>query len=402
MVNFGRTSALVASATLHAAVAWFALTRQPAPAVHPHDPVQVTIVWAPPPKPPAPIPAHAPPPTTTRHVRSPARAIEPPRPGPPPVAAVEPAPLRVEPTPPTPLLPATPPPKIELFPPLSPWASTQRGLPVPAPNGTGVPTRFGRLPGETAGENARTDGERIAARITGTSLDANAKTRVRMGLVDPAYTRLGRALLDAWDPERALHENSAALWMKQRAQNAVVSTQLMLETASRYAATGSPMVAGEELDEEVRSDRHDATSQATGSDQQRSRETFRQYLKGKFNEGRTAQLLVEETPDGRIGVSLVKGSGDDDVDAGALEDLHRALERLRADQGPPPHARRTLWSLRLQIIIHPPVPIGGFTFDEVLESPKLELPLGRKLLKRLRLEAVYDDDPRLEQAVASP
>jgi hypothetical protein len=100
-------------------------------------------------------------------------------------------------------------------------------------------------------------------------------------------------------------------------------------------------------------------------------------------------------------VSLVKGSGDPDVDHGALEDIRVAVQRLHEEQGPPTQARFSTWSLRLQIIINPPLPIGGFTFDEVLESPKLELPLGRKLLKRLQLEAVYDADPRFARPPAA-
>jgi hypothetical protein len=34
----------------------------------------------------------------------------------------------------------------------------------------------------------------------------------------------------------------------------------------------------------------------------------------------------------------------------------------------------------------------GFTFDEVLQAPHLELPLDRHLYKHVELEAVYDDD----------
>ncbi len=262
-------------------------------------------------------------------------------------------------------------------------------MPVtPAP-----PSRPGLLPGERAGLEATSDEARIKARIQGTNVDLEARNRVTAGLVDPSFTRIGRAMLDAWDPERALPEDSVKMWARQRAQNALVGTQLMLETARQYAKSGSPMAAGETLDdEEVRADRRDATSAAFFSDQQRTRETFRQYMRGKFNEGRTALVYVEERADGRIDVTLHKPSGDPDVDRGALDDLRRAIERLHADAGPPARLRRTLWSLRLQIIIQPPVPIGGFTFDEVLENPKWELPLGRKLLKRIRLEAVYEPE----------
>ena len=47
--------------------------------------------------------------------------------------------------------------------------------------------------------------------------------------------------------------------------------------------------------------------------------------------------------------------------------------------------------IRLLILINPPVPVVGVSFDEVIQKPHLELPLDRHLFKHVELEAVYDD-----------
>ena len=80
---------------------------------------------------------------------------------------------------------------------------------------------FGRLPGEAAGEGAATEAERVAARVTGATTDSNAKTRVQAGLVDPSYTAMGRAMLEAWDPNRALPETTLEI-VREAANGAVL------------------------------------------------------------------------------------------------------------------------------------------------------------------------------------
>jgi hypothetical protein len=44
----------------------------------------------------------------------------------------------------------------------------------------------------------------------------------------------------------------------------------------------------------------------------------------------------------------------------------------------------------------------GVSFDEELNVPRLDLPLGRKLFKHVELEAVYDDDARMTQQGKPP
>lgn len=293
---------------------------------------------------------------------------------------------------PIPAPPVEPPPDVNLFHPFA-LDPSRRGAATGTQEGTGHESAFGRLPGEAAGEGATTEAQRVAARIGGASIDANARARVEGGLVDPSYTALGRAFLSAWDPDRALPETTAEMWAKRRAQNAVVGMKLWGETARNYAMTGSPLAEGEEIEESVATNVRDAQSPAGGLENQQRRDTYRQYMKGKFNKGRSALVLVEQFPC-RVKVSLVQSSGDLEVDRAALDDIRQAAQQVQRDAPALTGVRRSLWSLRLQIIINPPLPIGGFTFDEVLESPKLELPLGRTLLKRIQLEAIYDDDPR--------
>lgn len=270
------------------------------------------------------------------------------------------------------------------------------GLRIPVPKEPPrLPPRFGGLPGERAGREATTEQSRIAARIEGAGIDAAAKTRVQAGLVDPTYARLGRAILDGWDPDRALPETSVELWAKRRAQNAAVGIKLWQQAAANYAESGSPLAEGETLEATATADLRESGNQLAILDQGRSRDVYRNYMQGKFNEGRSAYVLVEQDDDGTVAVSLVQSSGDVQLDLAAVEDIRAAMLRVQEISPAFRGKRRSLWSLRLKIIINPPVPVAGFTFDEVLEAPKLELPLGRKLLKRVQLEAVYDADPRL-------
>lgn len=207
--------------------------------------------------------------------------------------------------------------------------------------------------------------------------------------MDPLYSRLGMAFRDAWDPERALPETSAELWAKRRAQSAAIGMRTYAATSARFGATGNPMPAEASLDAQPVPLR-DPGSPSASLDAAKLRDTFRAYMKGKFDEGQTALVLVTEAPGQPPKVELVRASGDSDVDRAAVDDLRRASARLAA-QSPVRSPRRSLWSLRLQVIVNYS-PVALFTFDEVMpSSSKLVLPLGRMLLKRIQLEAVYDD-----------
>lgn len=255
------------------------------------------------------------------------------------------------------------------------------------------------MPGEAAGEHAASEGERVAARVVGVTIDSDARQRVQAGLVDPSYTKMGRAFLDAWDPDRALPETSAELWVKRRAQNAIVSTRLWQEAGANYGRTGSAVAPGETL--EKTKDVRPEAALGLGTDGRKQSATFRQYMSGKFNSGRSAHVLVDEDEE-RVRVSLVQSSGDIDLDRAALEDIRSALIRMRSEKPELKRKRKSVWMMRLLILINPPVPVVGVSFDEVIQRPHLELPLDRHLFKHVELEAVYDDDTRLASPDAGP
>lgn len=253
-------------------------------------------------------------------------------------------------------------------------------------------SKIAKLPGEAAGDDAKTEGERVTARISGAAFDESARQRVRAGIVDPYYAAMGKAMLAAWDPNRALPETTKELWLRSRAHNAALWARLMGETVARYGATGTPLTAGEPLPKGP-----SYTESVTGTTLETNKleETYRDYLGGKFNAEKKALVLVTQHGGGRVGAELVRSSGDVVLDRAAVEDIRAAVEKLPEPDHSLGLPRRTLWSLRLLIVIVPPVPMLSFTFDEVMGTVKMDLPLDRKLLKRLQIEAVYDDDPRL-------
>jgi hypothetical protein len=281
-----------------------------------------------------------------------------------------------------------PPPLVNLFP-KGAFTGPGHGIVVPSQ----PPSELAQLPGENAGRDAKTEEERVMARMGAVGIDAKARSRVKAGLADPSYTRIGRAFLRAWDPDRALPDTSAELWAKNRARNVVIASQLWQEAGSNYGKNGSPIARGETLDDEdVRSDLRPLDSPLAGVDAQHQRDTYGQYMQGKFNAGRSARVLVRQRGDGRIEVSLVQSSGDMTVDRAALDDVRSAMSQLQKDDPEFQKPRTSVWLMRLQILINPPVPVAGITFDQEMKLPRLELPLGRRLFKHVELEAVYDAD----------
>lgn len=237
--------------------------------------------------------------------------------------------------------------------------------------------------------------ERVNQRITEGVTDSSARTRVQMGLYDSSYAAMGHAFFDAWDPNRALTQDILKLLGKNTGDS-LVQWQ---EAGHNYARSGSAMVPGRDFVEPklVRPE-----GSTIGDDAAREHAAYGHYVNGDFTQGHTAHVLVDEAPD-RLIVKLVESSGDITIDKAAIEDVRNALERMRrSDPEARTRRRKSLWAMRLQIIINPPVPMLGVTFDEVLLPPHLELPLGRRLLKHVELEAVYDDDPRMKPARTPP
>jgi hypothetical protein len=234
-----------------------------------------------------------------------------------------------------------------------------------------------------------TEKERVQDRITAGLIDSNARSRVKSGLYDPSYAAMGHAFFDAWDPNRALTKDL----LKLLGRNTGESLRQWQEAGHNYAKTGSAMVSGRDFVEPTQVRPEGST---VGDDAAREHAAYGHYVNGDFTQGHTAHVLVDESPE-KLVVKLVESSGDMAIDNAAIEDVRNALERVRrTDPEARQRKRKSLWAMRLQIIINPPVPMIGVTFDEVLLPPKLELPLGKRLLKHVELEAVYDDDPRLK------
>jgi hypothetical protein len=274
-----------------------------------------------------------------------------------------------------------------------------KGIPVPTPKDK---PGYGKLPGETAGEEAKTEEERIKARVAGTMMDSNARSRVQAGLADPIYTKMGRAFLKAWDPDRALPDTAKEFFSKRNAQNSLIAAKLWQEAGSNYGKNGSPLAEGESLEESTGANVRPADTAIQGLDAQKMRETYRQYMRGKFNSSRSAKVIVKQLAGKEPEVTLLQSSGDLTIDRAAIEDIRAAIRNLGEEDEAFKKARVSVWLIRLQVLINPPVPVIGVSFDEELNVPRLDLPLGRKLFKHVELEAVYDDDARMTQQGKPP
>jgi hypothetical protein len=234
--------------------------------------------------------------------------------------------------------------------------------------------------------------------VSGTTADANARARVQAGLADPIYTKMGRAFLRQWDPDRVLPDSSKEFFSKRNAQNSLIAARLWQEAGSNYGKNGTPLADGETLTETASTRLRPADAPLQGIDAQKARETYRQYMSGKFNSSRSARVMVKQVAGREPEISLIQSSGDLTIDRAAIEDIRNAIRTLQEEDETFKKPRVSVWMMRLQILINPPVPVVGVTFDEELNVPRLDLPLGRKLFKHVELEAVYDDDPRLTPA----
>lgn len=235
-------------------------------------------------------------------------------------------------------------------------------------------------------------------RINGQMTEQLARSQAQNGVYDSSFAELGRAIRDSWNPDRNMTKDV----LKELGQNFMDSMREWHESGKRYAATGSPYAdpsAGN-----VRSARPviDNPNGTPGGDWAQEMEVANANRNGSFTSGVTAHVLVEEKPSG-ITVTLQESSGDTGLDKTALQDVRAALEQLRKnDPSRVKHHRKSLWSMNLQVVVNPPLPMVGLSFDFVTAPPQLELPLQRHLLKSVQIEAVYEDDSRDQPASHTP
>jgi TonB family protein len=363
--------ALAASLLLHAAalllLAWLAPpARRPERRAPP--PVRITFRSLPPPPkaeappappPPAPKPRPKPPPPPAAVANRPSLPTPPPASEPPPPAA-EPA------------SPTSPPPSdlphreasdariVNLVPDLRlPEA------PAPAPRPVREPERGLRAP--------EVPKDLVGQLVT----DTLARGKVDRGLVHPYYADVGKALMKAWDPDRAVSRKGLRGFLEQGQENSRLWTKVWLENAKAYATTGSPIQNVQVSDRMM------------GNDNLLAREAVRRRNREQFRATRSATLRVVQDRDGKLlEVTLVSPSNDAEVDREAVADVKQAAQALPP---PPPEAlagRETLvshWSFELVISISPPIPTMSFEFDEALKFIDVRLPLDRRIYKRVRL-----------------
>jgi hypothetical protein len=212
---------------------------------------------------------------------------------------------------------------------------------------------------------------------------------VENGLAHPYYRDVGRALLRAWDVERAVKEHGLPGYLAQAGENIRTFGGVWQQLAEGYGKTGAPdLVDGgsermKELSGLPDGAARDALVQAE----------IRRQLRPAFSRGHVTLVRVTQAADGRLlSVELASPSKDAEIDRASMEDVRAAAEKLPVPPDDASEGRETLvslWEFELEISITPPVPVIEVEFDEVLGLKDLRVPLDRRIWKRVRLVAVY-------------
>jgi len=206
-----------------------------------------------------------------------------------------------------------------------------------------------------------------------------ARGKVDRGLVHPYYSQVGKALLKAWNPDKAMTRKGLKGFLEQGGENAKVWSRIWLENAQAYGATGAAIQNTGGVDRLL----------PGGDDGLLARDALRRKVREQFRATRRATLRVVQDREGRLlEVTLVTPSNDAETDREAVADVRQAAQALPP---PPPDAlgdKQTLvslWQFELIISISPPLPTFSFEFDEALHFADVRLPLDRRVYKRVRL-----------------
>ncbi|WIG98959.1 TonB C-terminal domain-containing protein [Myxococcus sp. SDU36] len=210
--------------------------------------------------------------------------------------------------------------------------------------------------------------------------------RVERGLVHPYYGQLGKALMKAWDADRAVKEHGLQGYFDMGMERGRAYSRIWRERASDYGASGS--FAAKNGPGE---DRRRPLSTA-GDPTLNTRRELRQQMRQEFRTTRRALIrVIQDTKGNLVDVHLLEPSHEPQVDKEALKDVRAMAEKLP----PPPdeavggRSRLTsVWEFELLISISPPVPTFSFEFDEALGFIDARLPLDRRIYKRVRLVEV--------------
>ena len=208
------------------------------------------------------------------------------------------------------------------------------------------------------------------------------------GLVHPYYRDVGRALLGAWDAERAVKARGLSGYLASAGDNLRTYGRVWQRVARGFGETGSPAVVDggsarmKELSGLPAGPARDALVQAD----------IRRQLRPALSEGHVALVRVTQAADGSlVAVELVSPSKDAVIDRAAIDGVRAAARMLPRPPAEAVAARErlvSLWEFELEVSITPPLPIVQVEFDEVLGLKDVRVPLDRRIWKRVRLVAV--------------
>ncbi|HVE85052.1 MAG TPA: energy transducer TonB [Myxococcales bacterium] len=245
------------------------------------------------------------------------------------------------------------------------------GVPVPSEE------RYG-----WAGPGSGIHAPRIPKDIMGeAAAEALGKRRAELGIVDPYFREVGKALEGSWHADqREPPPQSLAEAVRDFGKAIERFKDVWLEGADRFGKTGNPLPegVGQGFDHGVF---------ASGSDQMKAMQGYQTLMSAGFTSVRRAVLRVVQDDSGKIVlVELVEPSRDRDMDRQALADVRAAAERL-----PPPPASllgrkaqlSSFWTFEIKLRVIPPSTGIAFEFDEKGIQPLV--PFGHQVKKSVRL-----------------
>jgi len=248
---------------------------------------------------------------------------------------------------------------------------SEDGVPVPSSErygwaGPGSGVHAPRIPKDVVGEAAA---------------EAVGKRRAELGVVDPYFREVARALEGGWTADRRdPPPQSLAEAVRDFGKAVERFKDVWLEGADRFGKTGNPLPEGV-------GQAFDHGLLASGSDQMKAMVGYQTLMSAGFTSVRRAVLRVVQDETGKIVlVELVEPSRDRDMDRQALMDVRAAAERL-----PPPPAAllgrksqlSSFWTFEIKLRVIPPSTGIAFEFDEKGIQPLV--PFGHQVKKSVRL-----------------
>ncbi|HYV47473.1 MAG TPA: energy transducer TonB [Myxococcaceae bacterium] len=233
-----------------------------------------------------------------------------------------------------------------------------------------------------AGPGSGIHAPRIPKDLVGeTVAEAQGKHRAELGIVDPYFRDVAKALEGGWHADqRAPPPQTLAEAVRDFGTALQRYKDVWLEGADRYGKTGNPLPpgVGEAFDHGVLADASDHMKQVIG---------YQTLMSAGFTSVRRAVLRVVQDDTGKIVlVELVEPSRDREMDRQALADVRAAAEKL-----PPPPASllgrksqlSSFWTFEIKLRVIPPTTGIAFEFDEKGVEPLV--PFGHQVKKSVRL-----------------